>query len=122
MATKVSAYRMIDYDKSSFKTSTTNYTLTSTDWVPYAVNTIALSSASTSSSTLTAIVPNNNFPEGFQVTILRLGLGPVNISGAAGVNIRSSTNSYNLAYQYSVASLVYTGSPNVGWILFGDLI
>lgn len=126
--TKVSTGRVVDYDfqsiplsanQTDFKTVTTNYTLKSED----IANTIALSGQSLT-STLSVIVPSNDFPKGYQITMIRLGLSPVTVTSvaSAGVSIRSAANSYNLAYQYSIASLVYTGDTNVGWIVYGDLI
>lgn len=79
---------------------------------------VALSSASV---TLSAILPNpNTLRQGYQVTILRLGAGPVVIN-ANGNNLQQAYGLINLSSQYSAATLVYSGAPTIGWILFGDL-
>ncbi len=69
--------------------------------------------------TLTIPTPLSNFPIGYQVTIMQLGTGQVQILGASGVTIRSANSMTYLRTQYSAATLVKVSITE--WYLFGDL-
>lgn len=93
---------------------TSNYTLQDSD----CGGIVALSS---SSVTLSAIIPNPNILRaGYQVSVIRLGDGPVVIN-ANGNTLQQAYGLVTLSSKYSAATLVYSGTPAIGWILFGDL-
>ena len=116
--TKVSSKRMIDYSESAFNIYTTDYTVQLQD----ASTIVAISGGNITEPTLSAIIPNNNFPQGFEINFVRIGATPVSITGATGVNLRTTGGSTRLAFPNSIASIVYSGIPAVGWLVFGDLV
>lgn len=69
---------------------------------------------------LTASIPNNNYPVGFQTAIIQLSTARVAISAGAGVMLNQANNFFRTTKQYSAATVVYTG-PLGGWVLFGDV-
>lgn len=99
---------------SNWNRQTGNYSIQDSD----VGGTVAIDSG----ANLFVTVPSNSFRAGFQVNIIRLNAGNVTINGGGGVNIRQSYGHYRLAAQWSTATLIYSGNPSTGWILFGDLI
>lgn len=99
----------------TWDTQTSNYTLALAD----AGNGVAINSADASSIT----VPEDasvNFPIGTSLRIATDGLGPVGISGDAGVIVRYPSGLTNvLRGQYSLATLVKRAANT--WYLAGDL-
>ena len=76
----------------------------------------------TSGSATDVIIPTNAttaFPVGTTITVIQEGSGPVTISGAVGVTLRSAQSHDRLSHQYSVGNLVKTDT-NV-WYLYGDI-
>jgi hypothetical protein len=81
-------------------------------------------------TTLTLSVLNNNFRQGFKVSVVRLGSGGVTFyptpsstyNPVNSVAIRQATSSTQLTNTFSAATLIYSGVPTTGWILFGDLV
>jgi len=107
---------------SKWSTKTTNYSALTSDFSA----TIAMSS----NSPLTVTIPNNNFSQGFQFTVIRLGAGTVTFSPVAGapgtpsgtgVILNQAYSLNQLASRWSAATLIYSGTPSVGWTVFGDL-
>jgi hypothetical protein len=58
------------------------------------------------------------YPAGFQVGLLQLSTGRLNVNG--GTNINQANGYFKTNKQYSAATLIYTGAT-AGWVLFGDL-
>ncbi len=107
---------------SNWKTVTTNYTILSSDFS----STIAVNST----SPLTVTIPNNNFNTGFQFTVIRLGSGTVSFSPVAGapgtpsgtgVILNQAYGLNQLASRWSAVTVIYSGNPSTGWVVFGDL-
>lgn len=99
----------------SFNLKTVNYTLALDD------SRKMIEVDSTSNRTIT--VPLNSavaFPIGTKVMVSRLNTGTVKIAGSAGVTIHSAGGKYDLAAQYSVATLLKRDTDT--WYLYGDLI
>ena len=124
--TKASAFRAVDFTESGWREinpanvgTTTLTNVTSADaFSVIAVNLVG---------NYLVRIPNNNFPTGFQTIIARLGNGAVRIDGnpAAGITLRTAPGlgtPPSLAAINSVASIVYSGNPTTGWLVFGDLI
>jgi len=73
-------------------------------------------------ATATVTIPADSsipFPVGSQVLVTRGGIGPVSITGATGVTVRSAQGYLNLPYQYSIAELYKTDTDT--WTISGDL-
>ena len=98
---------------SNWNLQTTGYSLRDSD----CGGIVALSSA----SALTLTIPSNNFRQGYQSTIMRLGTGSVTIAVSPGVVLSQAYSLSALAATYSAATVVYSGNATTGWILFGDL-
>jgi hypothetical protein len=98
-----------------WSTKTNNYTIAESD----CGSIISLSSL----NPLILTIPNNDFRSGFQVTFMRGHSGAVSIAASTGVNLRRPLGmGTSLSFIWSVATVVYSGDPNVGWILFGDVV
>lgn len=77
--------------------------------------------ASTNATTgLTASIIGNNYPVGYQTTIIQLSTGRVTVSAGSGVTLNQANGFLRTTKQYSAATLIYTGTLG-GWILFGDV-
>jgi hypothetical protein len=118
--TKASAFRSVDFTESGWRQINASggvTTVLSSD----AFSVLAISAVGT--STHTVQVPNNDFPKGFQTVIARIGSAPVRINSAnATIKLNLVTGVQgNLASQFSVASIIYSGNPSTGWLVFGDL-
>ena len=99
----------------SFNLKTVNYTLALDD------SRKMIEVDSTSNRTIT--VPLNSvvaFPIGTKVMVSRLNTGTVKIAGSVGVTIHSAGGKFDLAAQYSVATLLKRDTDT--WYLYGDLI
>ena len=101
---------------------TTNYSILTSDFGA----TIAVNSFSPTTIT----IPNNNFPAGFQCTVIGLGIGSVTFSPTAGspgtpsgtgVILNQAYGLTQLSARWSAATIIYSGNPFVGWTIFGDL-
>jgi hypothetical protein len=74
-------------------------------------------------ATGTITVPLNSsvaFPTGSVVNFIQAGTGPVLVTGASGVAIRSENNKYTLKSQYALGGLVKIATDE--WVAFGNLI
>jgi hypothetical protein len=60
-----------------------------------------------------------SFPVGSQVLLVRGESGPVSVTGATGVTLRSAQGYLNLSHQYSIAELYKTDTDT--WTISGDL-
>jgi len=101
---------------SNWRTVTSDYSIQDTD----CGGIVALSS---NTNSIIVTIPNNNFRTGHQTTFIRAGLSAVTISTGAGVTIRKATGlGLSLTSQWSAATIVYSGIPSAGWVLFGDLL
>ena len=107
---------------SKWSTKTTNYSALSSDFSA----TIAMSS----NSPLIFTIPDNNFSQGFQLTVIGLGTGTVTFSPSAGspgipsgtgVRLNQAYGLTQLSSRWSAATIIYSGDPNTGWTIFGDL-
>jgi hypothetical protein len=117
--TKASAFRSVNFTESGWR-QVNGGTVTQIQLTD-AFSVVAISAVGT--NTHTVQIPSNNFPIGFQTVVTRLGTAPVRISGINNtikVNIGAGLVG-NLAAQYSVASIIYSGNPTTGWLVFGDL-
>jgi len=73
-------------------------------------------------ATGTVTVPLNSsvaFPTGSVVNIIQAGTGPVLVTGASGVAIRSENNKYKLKAQYAIGGVVKIATDE--WVAFGNL-
>jgi hypothetical protein len=73
-------------------------------------------------ATGTVTVPLNSsvaFPTGSVVNLIQAGTGPLLVTGASGVEIRSENNRYKLTGQYSLAGIVKIATDE--WVAFGNL-
>lgn len=102
---------------SSFSVKTTTYTVALKD----AASVIALSGSS-AATTLSCVIPSNNFPAGFSFSVTRFGSSRVVFKPESDVIFRTAGVSYEIASQYSIGSVVYSGVPANGWLVFGDLV
>ena len=107
---------------SKWSTKTTSYSALTSDFSA----TIAMSS----NSPLIFTIPNNNFSQGFQLTVIGLGTGTVTFSPSAGspgiasgtgVILNQAYGLTQLASRWSAATIIYSGTPSTGWTIFGDL-
>jgi hypothetical protein len=75
--------------------------------------------ASANSTTGLSATPSASitYPTGYQVGVLQLGSGPLQVSVAGSPTIHQSNNYYKLA-QYAAGTLIYTGST--GWVAIGS--
>jgi hypothetical protein len=72
-------------------------------------------------ATGTVTIPLNSsvaFPTGSVVNIIQAGTGPVLVTGASGVAIRSENNKYRLKAQYSLGGVVKIATDE--WVVFGN--
>ena len=72
-----------------------------------------------SSSDLALTVPQDVFPNGARIEVLRWGTGEVTITPADNVTIRSKNSNKKLSLQYSGATLIKVDTNE--WALVGDL-
>ena len=70
-----------------------------------------------SGSMLTGTINLGN-PTGFNSSIIQIGVGQVEITGAAGVIIQSYNNQFKTAGSYATISLLHSG--NNGYIIYGN--
>ena len=70
-----------------------------------------------SGSMLTGTISLGN-PTGFNSSVIQIGVGQVQITGAAGVIIQSYNNQFRTAGQYATISLLHSG--NNGYIMYGN--
>ena len=70
-----------------------------------------------SGSILTGTISLGN-PTGFNSSIIQIGVGQVQITGAAGVIIQTYNNQFKTAGQYATVSLLHSG--NDGYIMYGN--
>lgn len=122
--TKASAFRAVDFTESGWREINSSNVGTSTVTQVTSADAFSVLAVDLPGPTLHLVrIPNNNFPRGFQTVITRLGVGPVRIDGTPGqVTVRTQTGIVgNLADRNSVASIIYSGNPTTGWLLFGDL-
>ena len=115
--TKVSSARTIDYSESTWITQTGTYTVQLSN----AANIIAVD-ATSSTPLLSVVIPNNNFPRGFSFSIIRLNTRRVTLAPGPGVVFKTPATSFELTLTNSIGSVVYSGTPATGWILFGDYL
>jgi hypothetical protein len=101
---------------SDWRLATSDYTIQDSD----CGGIVALSS---NTSDIWANIPNNNFRAGHQTTFIRAGVSAAKINPVGDVVIRKAQGlGFYLTSQWSAATIVYSGNPSVGWILFGDLL
>ncbi len=100
----------------SISQKTANYSLVLAD----KSSLVEVSNASTTVPVVITVPPDSlqNFENGTTLTILRSGLGDVDVQGGAGV-ILNSTPTQRLRARWSSASLIKRSS-NL-WVLVGDL-
>lgn len=70
-----------------------------------------------SGSMLTGTISLGN-PTGFNSSVIQIGVGQVQITGAAGVIIQTYNNQFKTAGQYATISLLHSG--NNGYIMYGN--
>ena len=80
---------------------------------------VFITTAATAAFTLTLPANLTNFPIGFQVSIMQLGTGQVQITTDATSTIVSANSMRYLRTQYSAATMVKKSATE--WYLFGDL-
>ena len=75
----------------------------------------------TTSSSFSALPSNSlTYPAGFQVGVLQLGTGRISLFTASSGIPGNANGAYKTRAQYSIGSIMYTGSAT-GWVAFGDL-
>jgi hypothetical protein len=124
--TKASAFRAVDFAESGWREINSGNVGTSTLTTVTSADAFSVIAVDLTTTYLVRI-PNNNFPRGFQTVITRLGTGALKIDGQPSANIvlRAAPGigtTPSLAARNSVASIIYSGSPTTGWLVFGDLI
>jgi hypothetical protein len=70
-----------------------------------------------SGSMLTGTISLGN-PTGFNSSVIQIGVGQVQITGAAGVIIQTYNNQFKTAGRYATISLLHSG--NNGYIMYGN--
>ena len=120
--TKASAFRSVDFTQSGWRQINTSTGGSTPIQLSDAFSVVAVSAVGNEHIVQ---IPNNNFPTGFQTVVARIGTGSVKINtpSPTTVNIRLQAGKIGiLTAQYSVASLIYSGNPTTGWLVFGDLV
>jgi hypothetical protein len=80
---------------------------------------VFITSSSTTAFTLTVPANLTNFPVGYQVSIMQLGTGQVQVVAGASATLVSANNMRYLRTQFSAATLVKRTATE--WYLFGDI-
>lgn len=80
---------------------------------------VFITTSTNSAFTLTVPASLTNFPVGYQVSIMQLGVGQVHIVAGSGAEIISANSMSYLRTQNSAATLIKKNSTT--WYLFGDI-
>lgn len=120
--TKASAFRSVDFTESGWREINSGNVGTSTLTTITSADAFSVVAVNLNTNYLVRI-PNNSFPTGFQTVVARLGTGTLKIDGQPNVVVTRFGPGIagNLAAQNSIASIIYSGNPTTGWLVFGDL-